>query len=190
MRLSPADHEVLIGNALAYYGAHKESVSIRKVILLFGVNKTTFLNRLRNKTRPITTIGGQNKLLTDVEQSTVITYCHRQAYAGFPCTWQMILAAVTHIQSLKGMGSPSKAWAKFFLSKHGPILKADFHKIKWKPMDRKRRAAQEPGVIIQFFRDLAYIRKTHDIRPENMWNFDESGFRNACPLGVWVWVPI
>ena len=86
MRLSTADHEVLIGNALAYYRAHKESVSIRRVILLFGVNKTTFLNRLYNKTRPITTIGGQNKLLTDVEQSTVITYCHRQAYAGFPCT--------------------------------------------------------------------------------------------------------
>jgi hypothetical protein len=53
----------------------------------------------------------------------------------------MILAAVTHIQSLKGMGSPSKAWVKFFLSKHGPILKANFHKIKWKPIDRKRWAA-------------------------------------------------
>jgi hypothetical protein len=76
MRLSPADHEVLIRNALAYYRAYKESISIQKVILLLSVNKATFLNRLCNKTRPITTISGQSKLLTDVEQSTVITYCH------------------------------------------------------------------------------------------------------------------
>jgi hypothetical protein len=71
-----------------------------------------------------------------------------------------------------------------FLSKHSPILKANFYKIKWKPIDRKRRAAQELGVVIQFFRDLTYIRKTYDIGLENMWNFDESSFRNACPLGV------
>jgi hypothetical protein len=64
MRLSPANYEVLIGNALAYYKAYKESVSTQGVILLFSVNKATFLNQLCNKTRPITTIGGQNKLLT------------------------------------------------------------------------------------------------------------------------------
>jgi hypothetical protein len=46
MRLSTADHEILIRNALAYKRAHKETVLIRKVILLLGMNKTTFLNRL------------------------------------------------------------------------------------------------------------------------------------------------
>jgi hypothetical protein len=87
MRLSTADHEILIGNALAYFKAHKESVSMQKVILLFGVHKGTFFNRLHNKTKSITTISGQNKLLTDIEQLMVITYYHRQAYARFPCTY-------------------------------------------------------------------------------------------------------
>ena len=57
-------------------------------------------------------------------------------------------------------------------------------------MDAKRRAAQEPDVVIQWFRGYERIRQSEGIGAENVWNFDETNVRNACPGGVWVWVPV
>jgi hypothetical protein len=75
------------------------------------------------------------------------------------------------------------------MSKNGPIFQAGLHKIKWKPMDTKRRAAQEPDVVIQWFKGYAELRKIHKIEAENTWNFGETGVWNACPRSIWVWVP-
>ena len=57
-------------------------------------------------------------------------------------------------------------------------------------MDAKRRAAQEPEVVIQWFKGYEKLRISKDIKAENVWNFDETNVRNACPGSVWVWVPI
>jgi hypothetical protein len=56
-------------------------------------------------------------------------------------------------------------------------------------MDAKRRAVQIPMVIIDWFKGFEQIRISYGIGPENMWNFDETGVRNACLAGTWVWVP-
>jgi hypothetical protein len=56
-------------------------------------------------------------------------------------------------------------------------------------MDAKRRAAQIPKVVIDWFKGFKQIRIFYGIEPENMWNFDETGVWNACPAGTWVWVP-
>jgi hypothetical protein len=51
-------------------------------------------------------------------------------------------------------------------------------------MDAKRRAAQIPKVVIDWFKGLEQIQIFHKIRPENMWNFDETSIWNACPAGT------
>jgi hypothetical protein len=62
------------------------------------------------------------------------------------------------------------------LAEEGPVLQAKFHRVKKKLMDRERRAGQEPGVVIQWFKEYADVRKIHWIGPENTRNFDGSGF--------------
>jgi hypothetical protein len=58
MRLPIKDYEILVGNALNYYAAHKASVSLHNVVKLFGVNKATFINRLHNRMQSMNTNGG------------------------------------------------------------------------------------------------------------------------------------
>jgi hypothetical protein len=107
-------------------------------------------------------------------------YIRRQALAGFPCTWAMILAAVTWIRGQDSLPPLSRSWLKKFQLKNGPIIQGGFHKIKWKLIDAKQRAAQIPKVVIDWFKGLEQIWIFHKIRLENMWNFDETGIRNAC----------
>jgi hypothetical protein len=63
-------------------------------------------------------------------------------------------------------------------------------KDKWKPMDRKRRAVQDSEAILLWFKEYDHLRKEFKIGAQDIWNFDEPGFRTACPSGVDVWVPI
>jgi hypothetical protein len=55
-------------------------------------------------------------------------------------------------------------------------------------MNAKRRAAQIPKVVINWFKGLEQIRIFYKIRLENMSNFDKTGVQNSCLLGTWVWV--
>lgn len=75
--------------------------------------------------------------------------------------------------------SPSKTWVKNFMRAH-----KDFHMIKWKPMDKKRRAAQDTGSVIEWFKEFEALRKKYNIRAQDLWNFDEIGFHLACPGGM------
>jgi hypothetical protein len=81
--------------------------------------------------------------------------------------------------------APSKTWVKNFMKAH-----RDFHMIKWKPLDKKRRAAQDTSSVLEWFKEYEALRKTYNIRAQDLWNFDETGFRLACPGGLEVWVPV
>jgi hypothetical protein len=150
MRLDPESHEILIANALQYFKAHESTgLSLCKVAQLFGPTYGTLLNQRYGKTRSVKANGGQNRLLSPTQEACVIDYICRQAYADFPATWQMIVETVTFIRSQDNLPSPLHSWAKRFFQQNGPQFKTNFHKIKWKPMDRKRRAAGDPETVIQ-----------------------------------------
>jgi hypothetical protein len=57
-------------------------------------------------------------------------------------------------------------------------------------MNRKRRVAQDKAKVIQWFKEYDNVRKQYGIKAQNIWDFDESGFRTACPPGVDVWIPV
>ena len=65
----------------------------------------------------------------------------------------------------------------------------DFHIIKWKPLDRRRRAAQDKASVIQWFKDYEDLKRKFNIRPQDLQNFDKTGFCLACPKCEDVWVP-
>ena len=191
MRLSTANHEILVSNAIQYFRAYENTelqVSARQVALLFGINRQTFQNRLKDKTQAHFTHGGQNKLLSPAQEAAVLSYARKQAYAGWPCTQYMIASSITYIrrQQNEDAPPPSKTWVKNFMKSHSGAFK----KYKWKPMDRKRKAAQDKDEVIQWFKGYDDVRREYSIKAQDIWNFDESGFRTACPSGVDVWIPI
>jgi hypothetical protein len=116
-------------------------------------------------------------------------YINRQYQVGFPCTIEMITEAASFFREQDHKPPPSETWVRDFIKEYGLKGKKIFKKVKWKPMDKKRRAAQDVDDVIHWFAEYARLRKEHKIYLQNIWNFDETGFRTACPSGVWVWVP-
>jgi hypothetical protein len=44
-------------------------------------------------------------------------------------------------------------------------------------MEKKRRAAQDKYSVIQWFKEYDELRKKYNIKAQDIWNFNESGFR-------------
>lgn len=154
MPLSTGERDQIIAIAIQYYDGwngiqepEPKPVSLSRVSQLFGPDRTTLYRRIHNITKT-STHGGQNRILTPVQETTVLTYIQRQYECGFPADLEMIEAAVTHFRELEGKPSPLYRWVKEFMKRHGPKFNEGFKKIKWKPMDRKQRAAQDSETII------------------------------------------
>jgi hypothetical protein len=161
MKLTTAEREKALLEAVGYYHSHNGPIPAQKVAAKFRVSHMTLGNRIAGKSRPITSNGGHNKLLSEVQLGAVFLYIQRQAFAGFQCTMAMIHGAVMWIRAQNDKQPPSPSWSKKFMSKNGPILQGGIHKIKWKPMDAKRRAAQQPIFIIHWFEGLKRLREQH-----------------------------
>ena len=58
-----------------------------------------------------------------------------------------------------------------------------------KPMDSKRKSAQNPETIDCWFQRFQREIIEYGITADRLWNFDETGFRVGCPKGVHVYVP-
>jgi len=119
----------------------------------------------------------------------ILQYIDRQYRIGFPCTMEMITEAASYFWEQNNKPPPSNTWVKDFIKEYGLKGKQVFKKVKWKPIDKKRRAAQDTEEVRQWFAEYARLWKEYKIFPQNIWNFDETRFRTACPTAIWVWVP-
>jgi hypothetical protein len=63
-------------------------------------------------------------------------------------------------------------WIYDFLSRLPP----KYVRIVQKPQESERTNAEHCGEIERWFIDLKSIMQTLNIRPRNLWNFDETGF--------------
>jgi hypothetical protein len=62
-----------------------------------------------------------------------------------------------------------------------------YHKRKTKPLSAERQAAQERVDIETHFRNFKAKCDELKIHPDDVHNFDESGFRIGCLRGQVVW---
>ena len=147
MRISTTEREARLTKAIDEFHAHNGTVSVLKIADKHKVNRGTLTNRINGKHGSIASNGGLNRLLAVAQLGALFLYIRKQALAGFPCTWAMILAAVSWIRAQDGQSPPSRSWSKKFQRKNGLVILGGFHKIRWKPMDAKRRAAQIPQVV-------------------------------------------
>jgi hypothetical protein len=149
MSQATLERDQALEDAEDYYRTHP-GCTYREVAELYGLkNHVTLMNRVRGKHGSVADTGGYNRMLTPAQVEVIRAYSRSQAYAGFPCDRQLVAAAVQHIRNqgrdseLEPLPEPSKTWTKNFMKAY-----KDFHIIKWKPMDRKRRAAQDTGSVL------------------------------------------
>jgi hypothetical protein len=173
--------------AIEYFHANSSSsdrISMRQVASRYNIDYSTLSRRLAYKTSSLCRNGGHNKALSQAQSDTLLAYITDKAYLGFPCTRRIVIEAIRIMKEACDEEPPSDS----FVRKH--LKTMPIRKIKWKPMDYKRRAVQDIGVILDWFKDFERIKQEYNIKPENMYNFDECGFRIACPSAIDVYVPI
>ena len=63
---------------------------------------------------------------------------------------------------------PLDQWVKDFIKEYSPKGKKVFKKVKWRPMDKKRQAAQDTEDITQWFAEYTHLQRIHKIYLQNI----------------------
>ena len=75
----------------------------------------------------------------------------------------------------------SQHWARRFLERHPEYL---VRKQRVQEIDRKN--AQDPDIIQEWLQKFKTIRDKYEIPPQDIYNFDESGFRIGVGRNQWI----
>lgn len=63
-------------------------------------------------------------------------------------------------------------WAKRFIKRY-----SELHKAKQKPMELERKLAHDPEMLSNWFERFQKLREQYQVLDDDIWNFDETGFR-------------
>jgi hypothetical protein len=119
--------------------------------------------------------GGHNKILSQDETDAVHDLIRSLLICDIPPTHNLILRAISFLKRAKESGAPSRRWFQKWWKNSG------LHRIKTKPIAVIRySAAQESDVQRWFVNYRNILQELNILRPRNVWNFDEAGFRVDC----------
>ncbi|KAM4058298.1 hypothetical protein HRG_006688 [Hirsutella rhossiliensis] len=109
----------------------------------------------------------------------------RYATGGHHIQGRALQQHANAILKAKGRGgTASQKWAQRFMKRWGRY----FHRRKAASRDVKRKAMQDRACVEAFFQDWSNFIARHDIRRENIWNFDETGFMvGYINKGTFLW---
>ena len=187
MSAKTRERDVDLDLAVQYYNGHSPNVTYRQAAQLFYVNPTTLYQRQKDRQHSISNNGGHNQILNDMQRKAILQYVKDQHTVGLSCSTPMVLSAICHLcdQEDPPQQHPSIRYVKD-LMKSLPEL----HKIKCKPLDYKRRAAQDTDAVQEWYHNYTCLLEQHKIPPTNIFNFDETNAREGCPGAYNAWVPI
>src|SRR5450432_592210 len=180
------NRDARINDAIEYFHANQadpDRIPLRQIALRFDISYSTLSRRLHNKTSSISLLGGHNKVFSKAQSDALLAYITDKAYIGSLCTYSIIIEAIGIIKDASLEARPLNSFIQKYI-KGLPIKK-----IKWKLMDYKRPSAQDIDVIIDWFRGFAEIKEKYNIKPYNIYNFNECSFRVACLGAINVYVP-
>jgi hypothetical protein len=130
------------------------------------------LLRRSNGTKPIESNGGHNKVLSTVQEQALLLYIDRCEELGRPCKRKHITIGTNTLLALSGASFYiSKCWTTRFIKR----TKCLRHRTK--PLSVQRKAAQKWDDIELHFEKFKRRYKELNMKPENLHNFDETGFR-------------
>jgi hypothetical protein len=116
--------------------------------------------------------GRYNKALSAVQEKVLLLYIDRCEEMGRPCEYRHIETAANSI--LQASDSPrliSRCWTSRF------IKRIKIYRHCTKPLSVQQKAAQKRNNIELYFEKFDNQYQELEIKPENLYNFDETGFR-------------
>jgi hypothetical protein len=178
---TPNEHKLAMRDALAWLQQHPLETPLTAA-QRFGLLKDTVRKAVARGQRAKGS-GGQNRILSPVQDQAIIRFIHDQLSYGLLPTRQVVFGAISCLRKAQDQPPPSDSWFQRWWPKMG------LHKIKAKPIAKIRIEAQDPKEIDDWFKGYWEIINKYNIKRSRVDNFDESGFRVGCPRGVEVLVP-
>ncbi|PQM43470.1 hypothetical protein VC83_09597 [Pseudogymnoascus destructans] len=166
--------------ARQFYLKQPDTYTITWVARKFNVNRETLR---RHITTPLFPRGGQNRVLSQEQDTAVCQFIYDQLKRGVPANRSMVLRAVADLRPDRTI--PSQRWLQRFLKAH-----PEFHSIHTKTLNTHRKQAQKKEVFEEFFLTYNALITKHNIKPYNLWNVDETGYMIGCYKSTAVIVPI
>jgi hypothetical protein len=162
---------------------------------IYNVNINTLNSHLRRakaravpRPHPVKTgRGGQNRILSKAQIEAIYKYVEDSYHAGYGASKSMVFMAIGHLKAAEIPSKPQPTWRWFqtFMKDH-PTL---FRVIKTKAIARVRVTTHDITTVEGWFTEYKEWCIQHKIEPQNIYNFDESGFRVGVAPGEEVVVP-
>jgi len=156
---------------------------------IFQVNASTLRNRNRRQRQNLTPKkrGGHNKILSDMQNEAIRRYIRRSYEAGYGATKAMVFEAIAELKraEIPPKPAPSKSWFLEWIKAQSQ----HFHAIKTRLIDRVRVLAHNLDDVRSWFQEYKDYCDQIGVKREDIFNFDEVGFRVGMALGQEVLVP-
>ncbi|KAI0993181.1 hypothetical protein K3495_g15002 [Podosphaera aphanis] len=138
-----------------------------------------------NLVAPTGKSGGHNKVLNGAQEEALCEYCDCCIRMNINPKLKDVRRAANSLLRLDG---PGKRVSHMFATRW--MKRNPKYKIRRsKKLSAARKAATERGEVEEHFNRFRNEQSAKKIKPENIWNFDETGFRIGCLNGqlVLIW---
>jgi len=171
-----AERETSLTQAISHLREHPEA-TYRGVAHLFGLNKGTLKNRLEGKTKAFNRAHERQQEFDQEEEERIAQWVKELDDMGVSPRHHHVEEMMRAI--LVRWGSPKdntqrevgKHLIQRIINRH-PEVSAPFANTT----NRECALASDPRVFNYFFNSLSETRSRYQIKPHNLWNFDEKCF--------------
>ena len=160
-----------------------------KVARQFDVPPQRLRSRVNGRPSKSLVRGQHNKRLSPDQETALEIHLRKMIDLGLHPRLNVIQSPATKLLLQGRLGSNestppppfSNAWSCRWLKRH-----SEFKKTKRKPIAAVRKNAEDSQVIKSHFHDFRAAIRRHGICREDIWNFDETGFRLGIARSDWV----
>ncbi|CRL31135.1 transcriptional regulator family: Centromere protein B, DNA-binding region [Penicillium roqueforti] len=172
---TPLETEIRISSALEAFSTRDRPI-IKQLALEFNVSYDTLRRRVRGA-GPRTARIPTNRALNAEQEKALHTWIVTLDNAYSPPTAAMVEQCANAIlQRSDPTRSPlSKNWVYNFLNRIPKRLDLKF--VTQKPKERSRMQAEDISCILIWYERFQNYVQSNDLRPKDIYNFDESGFQ-------------
>lgn len=169
------EQEALLAKAVDAYNRDKNQ-KISPLARKYGVDRRTLKRRIDGKASR-STRSHANQILTPDQEKALFWWIQYLDRIGAPPTTQQITYNANLMLSKhhSGSGEPpsvGKNWVYRFIDR----LPENYKRVVQKPQEVDRSDAESRDEIEMWFNNLSNMIQEFGVGPENLWNFDETGF--------------
>ncbi|ERF69424.1 hypothetical protein EPUS_09427 [Endocarpon pusillum Z07020] len=162
-----------------------EKVGVVAVARKYGVDRMRVVRRMKG-VGPRRSRIPPNRKLDEAQEAALLLYIHNLDDIGQSLRLDQLRSTANSIlkQDYTGEDSPpivSDHWTQRFLERYPGLCK-----MKQKPLELERKLAHDPRVFSNWFRRFHQLRTKYGVADEDIWTFDETGFRIGMGKSQWI----